>query len=204
MLSSSSQNLDAFCNTVEVSALGGNGIDIIGQNREISSGNHFHHNTVTFDGTSGVTGAARDSLIQLNFFSFNRFTSNAYHLVSLDQDVFFFNDHANSFAQFQAGGQEAGGSADTNYTATVPTVAISSPSDGATVSGTVQVQGTSSGNLSKVQLLVDWKPLETVSTSPFNFSWDTSGVKSGQHTVAAMAYTTEGVSACYAVSLLVQ
>jgi len=204
LLSSSSQNLDAYCNTVEVSAQGGNGIDIIGQNREISSGNHFHHNTVTFDGTSGVTGAARDSLIQLNFFSFNRFNYNTYHLVSLDQDVFFFDDHSNSFAQFQAGGQEAGGSADTNYTATVPTVAISSPSDGATVSGTVPVQGTSSGNLSKVQLLVDWKPLETVSTSPFNFSWDTSGVKAGPHTVAAMAYTTEGTSACYAVSLQVQ
>lgn len=40
-------------------------------------------------------------------------------------------------------------------------------------------------------------------SNPFNFSWNTSGVSAGPHTVAAMAYNTEGIRACYAVTLRV-
>jgi len=208
LLSSSSQNVQAYCNTVEVSAQGGNGIDMIGQNRVISSGNNFHHNTVTFDGTSGVTGVARDTLSQVDMFTVNRFDANSYHLPDLSQAIFFINDHSYAFAPFQLQGQEPHGSADTIYTGTVPTVAITSPADGSSVSGTVQVQGSAQDTLtdliSKVDFYVDWSFAQTTNTSPFSFSWDTSGVAKGTHTVTTMAYDMEGLHACYAVTLTVQ
>jgi hypothetical protein len=208
LFSSSSQNVQAYCNTVEVSAQGGNGIDIIGQNRVLSSGNNFHHNTVVFDGTSGVTGMARDTLGQVNMFTLNRFDANTYHLPNLSQALFFMNDHSWTFAQFQTNGQEPHGTADTNYTGTIPTVAITSPADGSSVTGTVQVQGSAQDGLtdpiSKVDLYVDWTFAQTTNTSPFNFSWNTSGVAKGTHTVATMAYDSEAMRACYAVTLTVQ
>ena len=216
LLSSTSQNDEAYCNTAEVSAQGGNGIDIIGQPKEkfngnlISQNNYFHHNTVVFDGPtppSGVTGAARDSKTDIccvTFFSVNSFDYNTYHLPNLSTKLFYFNDHSNTFAQFQAAGQDAHGSADTNYTGSVPTVAITSPADGSSVSGVVDVQGNAQDDLSKVEFYVDWKLQQTTSTSPFSFPWDASSVKAGRHTLAAMAYDTEGMRACYAVTLNVQ
>jgi len=216
LLSSTSQNDEAYCNTAEISAEGGTGINIIGQPREkfpgnlISQNNYFHHNTVTFDGPTpplGLTGAARDSKTDIccqNFFSVNSFDYNTYHLPNLSKNLFYFNDKANTFAQFQAAGQDAHGSANTNYTGSVPTVAITSPADKSKVSGTVDVQGNAQDDLSKVEFYVDWKLQQTADSSPFSFAWDTNGVPTGKHTVAAMAYDTEGMRACYAIWLIVQ
>jgi hypothetical protein len=213
LLSSTSQNDEAYCNTAEVSAEGGNGIDIIGQPREgfggstISQNNYFHHNTVVFDGASGVTGAARGSTYDIcciNFFSVNRFDYNTYHLPSLSLTPFVWANGFNTFAQFQAAGQDVHGSADTNYTGIVPTVAITSPTDMSKVSGVVEVQGNSPDYLSKVEFYVDWELQETVTANPFSFAWNTSGTSTGNHTLAAMAYGSEGVSACYAISLQVE
>jgi Bacterial Ig domain len=52
---------------------------------------------------------------------------------------------------FIADGQEAHGSADTNYTGSVPTVAITSPADMSKVSGIVEVQGNAQYDVSKVE-----------------------------------------------------
>ncbi len=213
LLSSTSQNDEAYCNTVEISAQGGNGIDIIGQPRGdnpgsiISQNNYFHHNTVVFEGASGLTGDARDSSTNIccTNFSSNRFDYNTYHLPSLSQKGFFgWVKGSSSFAQFQADAQDAHGSADTNYTGSVPTVVITSPADMSKVSGIVEVQGNAQDDVSKVEFYVDWKLQQTASFSPFSFVWNTSGVSTGQHTLAAMAYDTEGMRACYAVWLNVQ
>ena len=211
LLSSTSQNDEAYCNTVEISAQGGNGINIIGQKHgpggsTVSQNNYFHHNTLVFDGPSGVTGAARGSKTDTcctNFWS-NQFDYNTYHLPSLSRNAFVWGDKFNAFAQFQAAGQDAHGSADTNYTGSVPTVAITSPADMSKVSGVVDVQGNAEDNISKVEFYVDWKLQQTASTSPFSFAWNTRGVSVGSHTLAAMAYNAAGMRACYAISLQVQ
>ena len=210
LLSSTSQNDEAYCNTVEISAQGGNGIDIIGQPREeegdseISQNNYFHHNTVVFEGDSGWTGGARGSKTDIccvDFFSVNSFDYNSYHLPALTQRAFIWSETPPTFAEFQAAGQDLHGSADTNYTGSVPLVAITSPTDGSDVSGVVTVNGTVGGNLSKVELYLDWNLLQTATTTPFSFSWNTSGVSTGNHIVAAMAYDTAGMSSCHAVTL---
>ena len=214
LLSSTSQNLEAYCNRVEVSAEGGNGINMVGQPHpnpgiasNVSKNNHFHHNTVVFDGNSGITGAARGSTTDIccvDFYSTNRFDYNTYHLPDLSRKAFYWNDAFNTFSQFQAAGQDTHGSADTNYTGSVPTVTITSPADGSTVSGTVGITGNAqdSNSISKVEFYVDWALKATDGGgSPFNFTWNTSGVAAGSHAVAAMAYNPEGVRDCYAVTL---
>jgi parallel beta-helix repeat protein len=212
LLSSSSQNVEAYCNTVEISSKGGNGMDIIGQPRLVhdteSKGNYFHHNTVIFDADSGFTGAVRGSKTDLccrDLYNVNRFDYNTYHLPHLSRKAFYWNDAIYTFAEFQATGhQDTHGSADTNYTGSVPTVAITSPADGSAVSGVVTVQGNAQDNPSKVDFYVDWSRKLTDFASPFTFAWDTSGLAKGNHTVAAMAYDTEGARSCYAVTLNVK
>jgi hypothetical protein len=138
-----------------------------------------------------------------HFFSVNSYDYNTYHLPNLSENIFFFSGHSNTFAGFQAAGQDTHGSADTNYTASVPALKITSPADQSTVSGTVDVQGRVKGAFSKVEFYVDWNLQQTTYSSPFSFPWNTSGVTAGQHTVAAMAYNTEGIQTCYAIWLQV-
>ena len=213
VLSSTSQDDEAYCNTVEVAAQGGNGIDIIGQPREtarestISQNNYFHHNTIVFDGTSGITGAAPGSKTDvccINFYNLNRFDYNTYHLPSLSPNAFFWASKRGSFAQLQAAGLDVHGSADKNYKGGIPTVVITSPADMSKVSGVVEVQGNAQSPVSKVEFYVDWNLKQTSQTSPFRFAWNSSGASTGTHTLAAMAYNTEGMRACYAIWLQVQ
>jgi len=197
---------------VEVSAQGGNGIDIIAQPRTeniVSQGNTFHHNTVVFDGNSGVSGAARSPATDPNavdFFRLNSFDHNSYHLPDLSRKAFAWDDKFNTFAEFQAAGQEIHGSADTNYKASIPQVNITSPADQANVSGTVPIAATATdpSGISKVEFYVDWVLSKTETSPPFNFNWNTSSVATGFHAVIAMAYSPNGTNACYAVTLNVK
>jgi hypothetical protein len=90
LLSSTSQGLEAYCNTVEVSAQGGNGMDILVQPRsagenQLSSKNFFHHNTVIFDGDSGITGGAWAPSSEQSLFVNNNFDYNNYYLPDLSR-----------------------------------------------------------------------------------------------------------------------
>jgi hypothetical protein len=208
LLSATSKNVEAYCNTVEVSAQGGNGINILAQNRpgyNPSTDNYFHHNTVVFDGNSGWTGATRDESLQdPNFYSLNRFDYNTYHLPSLSLRPFVWIKF-NTFAQFGANGQDVHGSADTNYTGSVPAVAITSPADGSTVSGITDVNGSAQDdNIEKVEFYVDWNLGQTQYASRFSFPWQSYLFPNGNHTIAAMAYDKAGMRACYAATFNVQ
>jgi parallel beta-helix repeat protein len=207
LLSATSQGLEGYCNTVEVSSQGGNGTDILTQPRPgySSSNNYFHHNTVTFDGNSGWTGGAQSD--QPNFFtSNNRFDYNTYHVPELSRDMFAWDNRVIPFATYQSLGADPHSTADTKYTTAPPTVVITGPTDGTSVSGTVGITGNaqdSGSSISKVEFYVDWslKSTEAGSSFPFNFTWNTSGVSAGAHTIAAMAYNAAGIQACYAVTL---
>jgi len=213
LLSSVSENVNVYCNTVEISAQGGNGLDILTQPRTdtsiVSNGNTFHHNTVVFDGNSGVTGGARASKTapgEVYFFSQNKFDYNSYHLPELGRKAFAWADKDNTFAEFQAEGQEIHGSADTNYRASIPNVYIASPADTASVSGTVPIKASASDSagISKVEFFVDWALKKTETAGPFSFSWNTAGVSAGSHVVTAMAFSSNGTHSCYAVTLNVK
>jgi hypothetical protein len=88
-----------------------------------------------------------------------------------------------------------------------PAVTIGSPTDGAAVSGTVAVAGTSSDNaaVAKVEVAVDsggWQPAS--GTASWSWSWNTSGLSGGSHVVHARATDSSGNAATTSVSLTVQ
>jgi hypothetical protein len=212
LLSATSRYVDAYCNTVEISAQGGNGLDILTQPRTdelLSEGNTYHHNTVVFDGNSGMVGGARGSKTdpnEVNFFRLNSFDYNSYHLPDLSRQAFAWHDKNNTFAEFQAAGQDLHGSADTAYRASIPSVSIKSPADETKVSGIVPVAATATdpSNISKVEFYVDWALSKTETSAPFNFNWNTAKVGAGPHVVTAMAFSSNGTHACYAVTLNVK
>ena len=218
LVSSTSRDVEAYCNTVEVSAQGGNGMDMLVQDRapqnDLSIDNYYHHNAITFDGNSGYTGGGFVGDAEAAFFVNNRFDYNDYHFPDLSRkaiawmvyDVDRWWGRDLTLNGFQAVNQELHGTADTLYTSTVPTVAITSPADQATVSGIVDIKGTASdpSSISKVQFYVDWDLQSTASGDSFSFAWNANDAKAGQHTIAAMAYSSEGVRSCYAVTLNVK
>jgi thermitase len=73
---------------------------------------------------------------------------------------------------------------------TPPVVSISSPAGGATVSGTIPVQGTATDNVgvTNIQFYVDNQLVSSAASSPFSFSWSTASVANGSHTLTVKAY----------------
>ncbi|HEY2556778.1 MAG TPA: galactose oxidase-like domain-containing protein [Diaminobutyricibacter sp.] len=83
------------------------------------------------------------------------------------------------------------GSTDT----TAPTVAMTSPAAGATVSGTVTVSAAASDDVgvASVAFTLDGSPLGAVLTSaPYSLPWDTTSVVGGSHTLVATARDAAG------------
>ncbi|RKS71325.1 concanavalin A-like lectin/glucanase superfamily protein [Motilibacter peucedani] len=78
---------------------------------------------------------------------------------------------------------------------TVPTVAITSPAAGDTVSGatTVTVTAGDDVSLASVKLTVDGAAVATLTSAPFTFTWNATG--SGQRTLVAVATDAAGNTA---------
>ncbi|HMC67541.1 MAG TPA: Ig-like domain-containing protein, partial [Mycobacteriales bacterium] len=73
---------------------------------------------------------------------------------------------------------------------TPPTVSITAPANGATVSGTVSITATASDNVgvTKVEFYVDGALRSTDTTTPYSWSWDTTSFANSSHTIVAKAY----------------
>ncbi len=83
-----------------------------------------------------------------------------------------------------------GGGGDT----TPPTTAITAPANGATVSGTVSVTASASDNVgvTQVQFYIDGVLASTDTTSPYSYSWNTTAVANGSHTIYSRASDAAG------------
>ena len=82
-----------------------------------------------------------------------------------------------------------------NSAASKPTVSITAPAAGATVSATVTVSATASSTvgIASVQFQVDGANVgAAVTVAPYNFSWNTTTVANGNHTLTAVAKDTAG------------
>jgi thermitase len=75
-----------------------------------------------------------------------------------------------------------------------PVTSISSPLAGATVNSTVGVSASASDNVAvtKAELYVDGVLASTMTASPYLFSWDTTKVANGSHTLQTKAYDAAG------------
>jgi len=122
ILISTSQNVEAYENVVEVPAAYGNGISIIWQNRPPwrGTGNRLHDNEITFlsdariwQNTPAQTGAAADfSPATTEIFQQNSMNTNHYHATDAQARHFAWANGAKTFAELKAAGQEAAGSLD--------------------------------------------------------------------------------------------
>src|SRR5205814_1464274 len=91
-----------------------------------------------------------------------------------------------------------GGSADT----TPPSVSLSAPANGATVSGTTSVQASASDNVgvTGVDFYCDGVLKSTATSAPYSCSWNTTSSSNGSHTVKAVARDAAGNSASSAIN----
>lgn len=91
----------------------------------------------------------------------------------------------------------AGGSPPPPVDTTPPTVSISSPTTGTTVSSTVSVQVAASDNVgvATVTLSVDGVLLASDTAAPYAFSWNTTTASNGSHTLTAQATDAAGNNA---------
>ncbi len=80
---------------------------------------------------------------------------------------------------------------------TPPTVSVTAPANGATVSGTVSVTATAADNVAvaSVQFQLDGANVGTLdTTSPYAYSWNTTTATNGSHTLRAIAKDTSNNS----------
>jgi thermitase len=73
---------------------------------------------------------------------------------------------------------------------TPPTVSIGAPASGATVAGTLSVEGSATDNVgvTKIELDVDGAAVATAASSPFSFSWNSATTSNGSHSISVKAY----------------
>ena len=80
---------------------------------------------------------------------------------------------------------------------TPPTVSVTAPAGGATVSGTVPVTASASDNVAvaSVEFWVDGAKKATDTSAPYSYSWDTTQVLGGPHTILVKAFDPSNNSA---------
>ena len=111
------------------------------------------------------------------------------------------NDWQTRIGSFQL--PDCGG---TTPTDSPPTVSVTNPSNGATVSGTVNVTASASDDngVTQVEFFVDGASIGVDTTSPYSASWDTTAYSDGSHTVSATATDTIGQTGTDSVGVTVQ
>jgi thermitase len=88
-----------------------------------------------------------------------------------------------------------------------PVVSITSPSDGATVKGTVTISVSAyddSGKVSKVEFYIEGVLKESSTTDPYNYSWNTKGLKAGtMHVIMVKAYDQYGNESSASITVII-
>ncbi|MFX0169786.1 MAG: Loki-CTERM sorting domain-containing protein [Candidatus Hodarchaeota archaeon] len=87
-----------------------------------------------------------------------------------------------------------------------PLIAIDAPNDGATISGTVNINVTASDAISGmdyVEFAIDSTPIHTSASSPYTYAWDSTTVADGSYSITATAYDNAGNSAVDSITITV-
>ena len=86
-----------------------------------------------------------------------------------------------------------------------PSVSITNPSDGSTVSGTVSVSADASDDfgVNQVEFFADSESIGVDTETPYEVSWDTTSVLNGEHTLTATVTDTIGQNASDSIGVTV-
>ncbi|HEX8434861.1 PHB depolymerase family esterase [Archangium sp.] len=84
-----------------------------------------------------------------------------------------------------------------NSDTVAPSVSLTAPANGASVSGTVKLTASATDNvgISKVEFSIDNTLVGTDTASPFEYSWNTAAATNGTHLLVAKAYDATGNTA---------
>jgi subtilase family protein/Big-like domain-containing protein/fervidolysin-like protein len=167
----------------------GNWIDVAAPGDSIlttnNGGGYGYHSGTSFAapvaaGVGALVLSAKPSLSASALVSILQ--QNADDLGSPGFDQYFGSGRVNAFRAVSAALATGGDSIR-------PTVTISNPLPGATVSGTIPVQGTAVDNVgvTRTEFYVD-NQLVSSGNASFSFSWNTAGVANGTHTLTVKAY----------------
>lgn len=87
-----------------------------------------------------------------------------------------------------------------------PVVVVTSPANGATVSGSVTLTATASDNVGVVlvEFRIGGAAVASLPASPFSHAWDTTGVADGPHAIEVRALDAAGNAASTAVAVMVR
>lgn len=77
---------------------------------------------------------------------------------------------------------------------TAPATSITTPANGSTVNSSITVSATASDNVgvTKVEFYVDGAFKSTLTSSPYNYTWDTTAYSNGTHALQTKAYDAAG------------
>lgn len=116
--------------------------------------------------------------------------SSATDLGAAGRDIYYGHGRVNAAAAVSAARAVVTSAGDTQ----APTVSITSPAGGSTVSGLVAVDVAASDNfhVARVELRVDGRTVATDTTAPFQFAWDSAVVPNGSHSIEAYAFDSAG------------
>lgn len=119
ILIQNSSNVQVFGNTIRTASNRGNGIGIINQNRGsgprgpyVAQGNSIHDNDITYGpGSAAGSGLESDTTPELPLAA-GTYASNKWHVADVSLPVFKVNQAFHTFIDWQAIGQDAGGTMD--------------------------------------------------------------------------------------------
>src|SRR6266567_3380183 len=83
---------------------------------------------------------------------------------------------------------------------TTTSLSISSPGNNSSVSGSVNIT-TNTSNIVRAELSIDNVYKSTDTSSPFNFSWDSSSVGTGIHTITVVGYNASSQTSISSVTV---
>ncbi len=101
------------------------------------------------------------------------------------------------------GGNSGGTTTTTSTDATPPTITITSPAPGTVVSGTINITVSATDNVGvkSVSYSVDGAAIGSTTTAPFGYSWNTTTLADGVHTLLATAFDAAGNSSYYSIGV---
>jgi glucose/arabinose dehydrogenase len=144
-----------------------------------------HHYNVHRGTTAGFTPTAANRIAQPTGTGYTDagLAAGTYHYVVTAAD-----------AAGNVGPPSSEASATATADTTPPTVSITAPTAGATVSGSVTVSATATDNVgvADVQFLVDGTAIADDTSAPYSIAWDSRGVPNGAHDITAIARDAAG------------
>lgn len=147
---------------------------------------------VKYEVDCDATGSASETTVPTGSCTITTPGPHLVRLFAVDNSGYW--DSAYLYAMATAGGTTTTPPADT----AAPTVAVSSPSAGATVTGTVTVTASATDDVgvARVELYLDGTTLIGSKTAaPWAVSWDTTKTAAGTHALSAKAFDAAGNSA---------